>query len=224
MKHLKSLLFESLVKKAGGWNKLSGNTYFLFPIFKKKKKDGYVAYDFDGSTRKIRIAPNKPFVIYKDKYHGLLHIATKTDMAMEIGFSYDDFEDFSESDIIGEYKTVRDAVVAAIEMSTGLSKSEIEEMEDKLKKLKRANRLPSKRTYDGVSIDSMNWSDVTRIGLDKLQEMDDFYDSADFLASVLAGLVNDVDVFDFDMHDKDEDPSQIIYDTVKETADIDEKF
>lgn len=88
------------------------STTFNFPVLKKNGNE----YDFE-KWRKVTI-PKGKFYVYKDEYHGNLHIASLSDIMGMIACAYWDFEDFDASYIVKTFDNLKDAAKYAEKVGT----------------------------------------------------------------------------------------------------------
>lgn len=96
---------------------------FYMPRYEITEKDECNIIKLIRKPEKIK-APEDAIFIYKDRYHKGLHIASRADIIQMIASIPEDFEDFSQEDIVGTYKTVKEAAIEALKM-IGLSQSQI---------------------------------------------------------------------------------------------------
>lgn len=140
--------------------------YIDFPVLTGSIMDGYKFEKY----RQIKIGKG-PFYIYRDIYHNKLHIASLSDMESIIGFNYDDFEDFSEKDIIADFKTLKDAVKYMLN-ENGISEKNIENIE---------------KGHAGFNADFIEDNHGTK----------NYYDKDDFAYKVLTGVYTDKDYLSY---------------------------
>lgn len=87
----------------------ASNTHTIkFPVLSKVGNSRSDSYEFK-KWKDVKI-PKAKFYIYKDEYHGCLHIGTLSDLLGLIGAAYFDYEDFDASYIIKSFDTLKDAV------------------------------------------------------------------------------------------------------------------
>ena len=81
-------------------------------VFLVKSDDDYVPIDSNGITDDMTVdevkIPLAKWYIYKDKYHGRLHIASLNDMRASIIVWHTSYEDFSPEDIIYSADTLKE--------------------------------------------------------------------------------------------------------------------
>ena len=100
------------------------NTKFskkMATVFLVKSDDDYVPIDSNGITDDMTVdevkIPLAKWYIYKDKYHGLLHIASLNDMRASIIVWHMCYEDFSPEDIIYSADTLKEIMDYCIKES-----------------------------------------------------------------------------------------------------------
>ena len=91
-------------------------------VFLVKSDDDYVPIDSNGITDDMTVdevkIPLAKWYIYKDKYHGRLHIASLNDMRASIIVWHTSYEDFSPEDIIYSADTLKEIMDYCIKEST----------------------------------------------------------------------------------------------------------
>ena len=100
------------------------NTKFskkMATVFLVKSDDDYVPIDSNGITDDMTVdevkIPLAKWYIYKDKYHGRLHIASLNDMRASIIVWHMCYEDFSPEDIIYSADTLKEIMDYCIKES-----------------------------------------------------------------------------------------------------------
>ena len=90
-------------------------------VFLVKSDDDYVPIDSNGITDDMTVdevkIPLAKWYIYKDKYHGRLHIASLNDMRASIIVWHTSYEDFSPEDIIYSADTLKEIMDYCIKES-----------------------------------------------------------------------------------------------------------
>ena len=120
------------------------------------------------------------YVVYQDKYHGYKHIASFGG-CLEMYLFNNVMEDFSPSDIIASFKTLKEAVQFAVKDAKKDSDWDQEDWD----------RLPNK--YNGK---------------DKGPLLPGYYDSMNFAKAVISGDINDKNYEDTTELTKTETPSR----------------
>ena len=100
------------MKKLAKLDPASETTVVKFPVLRQMPEGD--EYDFEFVKYRNVSVPKSKFYIFKDEYHDGLHIGTLSDLLVQVGAAYFDYEDFDASYIIKTFDNIKDAVKYAM--------------------------------------------------------------------------------------------------------------
>lgn len=179
MKSIQDYINEALIGHKNERNALGDINNIHYPLNGKTVTFDWPRKESCLEWEPVTIKNANKYVIYQDKYHGCKHIASFGG-CLEMYLFQNMLEDFSPSDVIASFKTLKEAVQFAVKDA---KKDDDWDQDD-------WDQLPNK--YDGKNTVSLPG----------------YYDSMNFAKAVVSGDINDKNYEDTSELTKPETPSR----------------